>query len=123
VPRWSSTRARSLHCRLPHLGTPTTAVDAPALRSASLAVHPTPFNPSPQVVFVLPRAGVDATVEVFNVRGERVRVLHDGAAASAELRLDWNGRDDRGSAVASGVYLVKATTLGFADTRKAVLVK
>ncbi|HKK69716.1 MAG TPA: FlgD immunoglobulin-like domain containing protein [Candidatus Krumholzibacteria bacterium] len=119
----SSTRARLLQDVLDHLGTPTTAVDAPALRSASLAVHPTPFNPSTQVVFVLPRAGVDATVEVFNVRGERVRVLHDGAAASAELRLDWNGRDDRGSAVASGVYLVKATTLGFADTRKAVLVK
>jgi len=118
-----SARTRLLRDVFEFLGGPPIAVDAPALRTASLAVHPTPFNPSTQVVFVLPRAGVEATVEVFNARGERVRMLHDGTAAAAELRLDWNGRDDRGSVVGSGVYYVKAVTEGFSDTRKAVLIK
>ena len=68
-------------------------------------------------------AELDASVVVYNVRGERVRTLHDGVAAARELALEWDGRDDRGASVGSGVYLVRAMTEGFVDTKKAVLVK
>ena len=99
------------------------ATDAPEVREASLGVRPNPFNPITVVRFALPRAGTAARVEVFNVRGERVKVLHDGVAEVADLQLEWNGTDDRGRVVGSGVYLVKAVTEGFTGTKKAVLVK
>ena len=122
-----STRAQLLGEVLQYVGVGGvpggSVVSAPSARRASLALFPSPFNPSTQVHFALPRAGMDASVVVFDVRGQRVRTLHDGAAATADLRLEWNGRDDLGQAVASGIYLVKAVTTGFVDTRKAVLVK
>ncbi len=119
-------RTRFLGTVLNALGAPTTPTDpvaVPVRREPSLTIGPNPFNPSATVVFVLPAAGVEACVEVFDVRGQRVRVLFDGTASAAELRLRWDGRDDRGNRVASGVYLARATTEGFTGTRKAVLVK
>jgi len=104
-------------------GIPGDATTAPSAREATLSVAPNPFNPKTTVRFALPRAGMEARVEVFNVRGELVKTLHVGVAQTADLNLEWNGRDDRGSSVASGVYLVKAVTEGFRDTRKAVLVQ
>jgi len=104
-------------------GIPGDATAAPSARKAELSVAPNPFNPKTTVSFALPKAGMEAKVKVFNVRGELVKTLHDGVAQTADLNLEWNGRDDRGASVASGVYLVKAITEGFSDTKKAVLVK
>ena len=97
--------------------------DAPAVRAASLEVAPTPFNPRTTITFILPRIGADASVRVYDVRGQLVRTLHDGRASTADLRLDWDGRDAQGAAVGSGVYFVRAETDGFAATRKVALVK
>lgn len=99
------------------------ATAAPSLRPAELSIQPNPFNPKTEIRFALPKAGMAATVKVFNVRGELVTTLHDGVASSADLNLEWNGTDRNNSRVASGVYLVKAVTEGFSDTKKAVLVK
>jgi hypothetical protein len=99
------------------------ATAAPALRQASLSLYPNPFNPKTAIQFALPKAGMNATVKVFNVRGELVKTLHDGVSATADLNLEWNGTDDRGAGVASGLYLVKAITQCFEGTKKAVLVK
>lgn len=97
--------------------------DAPARIEPSLAVHPNPFNPKTNVRFVLPRAGVEARVDVYDVRGQHVRTLHDGVATGDVLELTWNGEDDRGARVASGVYLVRAQAPDFRDARKVALVK
>ena len=127
APVGASTRTILLEEILSYLGEsvpgPGPAVAAPALRAASLSLFPNPFNPKTTVQFALPKAGMDATVKVFNVRGELVKTLHSGVATSADLNLEWNGTDERGSSVASGLYLVKAVTEGFSDTKKAVLVK
>lgn len=99
------------------------ATAAPSLRAAELSIQPNPFNPKTEIRFALPKAGMSALVKVFNVRGELVKTLHDGVSTSADLNLEWNGQDQNGARVASGVYLVKAVTEGFSDTKKAVLVK
>jgi len=104
----------------PNLGDATAAPDR---RPASFSLYPNPFNPKTAINFALPAAGVKATVKVYNVRGELVRTLHDGLSATADLALEWNGEDNNGGRVASGVYLVKAVTEGFNQTKKAVLVK
>ena len=98
--------------------------DAPAApREASFAVYPNPFNPRTTVAFALPRADVRAAVVVYDLRGRRVRTLHDGIAETADLELTWNGTDDRGARVSSGVYLIRATTEEFRRAVKVALVE
>jgi hypothetical protein len=122
----STARVRLLGAALDFVGAeagPLTPTNVPSPREVSLEVAPNPFNPTTTVTFTLPRTGVTATVRVYDVRGQLVRTLYDGAAATADLRLDWDGRDARGAAVASGVYFVRARTDGFDGTRKVALVE
>ncbi len=89
---------------------------------ARAEIHPNPFNPSTTFRLTL---GVrdEATVRLYNLRGELVKTLHAGGMDAGTHELAWNGTDDRGAAVASGVYVMKAVTNGFEVTKKAVLLK
>jgi subtilisin family serine protease len=84
--------------------------------------YPNPFNPSTTVLFSLPTAG-DAKLEVFNVLGQRVRLLQSAYLSAGEHRVEWNGANDRGESVAGGVYFYRLTQGKFSDTRKMVLLK
>lgn len=68
-----------------------------------LEAAPNPFIEELQLVVEPDRAG-HARVELFDVRGRRIRVLHDAALPAGPTRLVWDGRDDRGDKVAAGVY-------------------
>jgi hypothetical protein len=72
-----------------------------------LANSPNPFNPSTLLRFELDRPGrVD--LKVYNLAGRLVRVLESAAPYGAgEHDVEWNGRDDGGRSVASGVYVVQ----------------
>jgi flagellar hook assembly protein FlgD len=87
-------------------------------RDATL--RPNPFNASTVVEFSAV-AGSSGSVTVYNLRGERVLVLHNGEIQRQEFR--WDGTDSRGAAVASGVYVVRAEVDGAAQTAKMALVK
>ncbi|MCB9512907.1 MAG: T9SS type A sorting domain-containing protein [Candidatus Latescibacteria bacterium] len=101
----------------------TAAGDAPApTTSALLAPQPNPFNPKTSLRFSLGMAG-RAELSVLDLAGRRVRRLQAGALEAGEHRVDWDGRDDRGHAVAAGVYLVQLETASERLTRKAVLLK
>ncbi len=69
---------------------------------------PNPFNPETRIPFSVREPG-PATVTVYDLMGRRVAVLYDGAIASAGPQKDliWNGTDDRGNPVASGVYVCR----------------
>jgi hypothetical protein len=95
-------------------------VGAPKAAQALLAVAPNPFNPSTTVRFTAP-LGSRGTVKVFNLRGELVRTLHSGEFRTQEFR--WNGVDERGASVASGVYVVQASADGSTQSAKIALVK
>jgi hypothetical protein len=88
-----------------------------------VSVAPNPFNPSTTVHFTLP-AAMPVTAEIYSVTGARVRVLSDERLfGPGNNRITWNGKNDYGSPVASGVYFVKVRTqLGIKVTR-AVLLK
>jgi hypothetical protein len=70
---------------------------------------PNPFNPSTTVHFQLDGA-VPLDVTVFDVRGRRVKVLHEGVHEAGPVELRWNGRDQYGREVSSGVYLIRVAT-------------
>jgi hypothetical protein len=85
-------------------------------------VHPNPFNPRTTVSFDLARPGA-VRIGVYNLRGSLVRTLVAGSRDAGQYDVSWDGIDDAGRSVASGVYLVRLEAAGVADERKIALVK
>jgi hypothetical protein len=95
--------------------------DAP-LTHVLEGASPNPFNPVTKMVYGLPFEGRVA-LRVYNVAGKLVRVLQDGVKEAGYHVAVWDGRDDRGEAVASGVYFARMEAEGFEDSAKMVLLK
>jgi len=87
-----------------------------------LAPAPNPFNPATAVRFEL---AVPQTVvlDVVDVRGRLVRRLLDGTRPAGRGEAAWDGRDEGGRVVASGVYLVRLRGQGFVESRRVTLVQ
>ncbi len=83
--------------------------------------YPNPFNPATKIELALPKAAA-WTLTVYNMLGQRVRHF-GGEAEAGVLSVMWDGRDDKGSPVASGVYLYQAKAGTFAQTKKMMLLK
>ncbi len=102
-----------------------TAADGiePAAARATLAAWPNPFNPSTTIRWALPGPG-ELRVEAFDVKGRRVRRLFDGPVATTSGSLNWDGRDDGGRALPSGLYLLRLSSeRGLVATGRAILLK
>lgn len=85
--------------------------------------RPNPFNPITDIPFSLPRAG-KATVEIFNIRGQRVRTLVDEALEPGSHTVQWQGRDNDGNPLSSGVYFYRLQVDDrVISTRKCLLLK
>ncbi|HET6463017.1 MAG TPA: FlgD immunoglobulin-like domain containing protein, partial [Candidatus Krumholzibacteria bacterium] len=100
---------------------PTDAGDLPTLTELH-ANHPNPFNPETTIEYSLGLAG-PVRIRVFDAAGHLVRTLVDGAEAKGAHRVVFDGRDDRGQQLASGVYLYRLDTALTTLTRKMVLLK
>jgi hypothetical protein len=84
--------------------------------------HPNPFNPETQISFSLPEKG-EASIKVFNLKGQLVQTLSEGAFEQGLHRVMWNGKDDRGRPISSGIYFYRLETESKILTRKMVLSK
>ncbi len=84
--------------------------------------YPNPFNPTTTIAFNLPTAG-RVKLQVFDVRGRLVRTLLDEQRDAGNHSVMWNGRDDRGAAAASGMYLYRLQAGGQTQQRPMMLVK
>lgn len=65
----------------------------------------------------------DATLRIFNLLGQEVRTLVNGPQTAGTHEVTWDGRDNGGKAVASGVYLYRLEAGGLVKTRKLMLLK
>ena len=80
----------------------------PELSKAKLSNYPNPFNPSTTIRFSIPLDINDTTIEIFNSKGQKVKVIQCAGEASDELQeVTWNGLDNSGNPVASGVYYAR----------------
>lgn len=84
--------------------------------------YPNPFNPSTTIEFEIAKPA-RVVVRVYNTLGEVVRTLVDRQFAVGTHRVVWDGRDDHGREVASGVYLYRLTAGGVTQEKKMVLVR
>jgi hypothetical protein len=84
--------------------------------------YPNPFNPATQFKFDLPRAS-QVKIEIFNILGQRVKTLVDERRRAGSHVVDWNGQDERGVEVSSGVYFYRMWADEFSDIKKMVLLK
>ncbi len=84
---------------------------------------PNPFNPETVIRYSLPEAAT-VTLEIYNMLGQKVRTLVDHTQQAADFySLSWNGRDDNGKALSSGMYLYRLNAGSYVNTRKMVLMK
>jgi len=83
---------------------------------------PNPFNPITKIEFSAPVRG-HVSLKIFNVRGELVRTLVNETVDAGPQVVEWDGSDDRGQSVASGVYFYETKTAGKSVVNKMALVK
>ena len=91
-------------------------------RFALEANTPNPFNPLTTIHFELDRAG-SAALRIFSVSGALVRTLVQKQLPSGRYRAQWDGRDEQGRSVGSGVYIYRLTAGGRGLARKMSLLK
>lgn len=84
--------------------------------------YPNPFNLSTSIEFVTPTR-THVTVEILNLLGEKVKILVDTDKPAGTHRVIWDGTDNRGRVVASGVYLYRIKAANFEQTEKMILAK
>ena len=106
----------------------TNGLYVPVSRAELGQNFPNPFNPTTKIEYWVPegtRAGDRAGVNlvVYDVRGARVRTLVSGPKGAGRYVAEWDGRDDAGSPVSSGVYFYRMTAGSFSAVRKMVLLK
>jgi hypothetical protein len=85
------------------------------------AAYPNPFNPSTNLSFTLPEAA-SYSMRIYNVAGQLVR-SYQGMGSQGLNVITWDGRDNSGSEVSSGVYFYKLTAAGNSATEKMVMMK
>lgn len=91
--------------------------------------YPNPFNPSTVVKYALPEPSL-VTIAVYDINGRQVRVLQDGHQAAGYENLVWNGMDERGRPVGTGLYFCRLQAVApstgeqrFSATTKMVYMK
>jgi len=84
--------------------------------------YPNPFNPITNIEFTIPQAA-HVKLEIFNVLGKRVVALVDEKIGAGYKIVEWDGKDDQGMDVSTGVYFYRLKVGDFTQTRKMVLLK
>jgi hypothetical protein len=84
--------------------------------------YPNPFNPTTTFSYGLP-SNSNVRIEIFNVLGQSVRVLLDDYQSAGYQSITWDGLDNSGSQVTSGVYFYKINAGEFNQTKKMLMIK
>jgi len=94
-------------------------------RAFSLAQNvPNPFNPSTTISYTVPEnTSVRVRLEVFNLRGMLVRTLVDAERGPGLYHVMWDGTDEKGAKLGSGVFFYRLRAGDFVKVRKMVLIK
>ncbi len=84
--------------------------------------YPNPFNPKTTIAYTLKERS-EVKIEVFNLTGQLVNVLVDQPQGAGSYRLEWDGHDQQGNEMASGLYFYRLSTNLERQTKKMLLVR
>lgn len=113
--------ALDLPCEMPQeIALRTSPVVSPPTPGATgnLAGFPNPWSRGTEIRLSLSAPVPDATVEVYDLAGRRVRTLYRGAVTGGTTDIDWDGNNEAGRAVAAGIYLVSVHGSGVRSAAK-----
>lgn len=96
-------------------------VQTPA-QVALIGNYPNPFNPETTIKFQMGKAA-PATIEIYNQKGQIVKSFDFAQAKAGVNNIVWNGLDNNGSSVSSGVYFFRLKSGSYSSTKKMVLMK
>ncbi|MDO9578744.1 MAG: choice-of-anchor J domain-containing protein [Candidatus Cloacimonadales bacterium] len=104
------------------LSTSTEAGNIVNLANALKGNYPNPFNPTTTIAFSVITPG-PVSIDIYNIKGEKVKTLVKGEFDAKEYNVVWNGTDDNGKQVSSGVYFYKMISNNYSSTRKMIMLK
>lgn len=84
--------------------------------------YPNPFNSSTTIQFRLPKI-TEVSIQVFNINGKLVRTLFQGRKEAGEHFLHWDGTDELGGKISSGIYYYKMVAGSFSEAKRLILIK
>lgn len=84
--------------------------------------YPNPFNPTTKIRFDVPSSS-QVNISIFNLLGQKIRVLVDRPFEAGEHTITWDGRDDQGQVVSSGIYIYRIRAGTFIHSRKMVFLR
>jgi hypothetical protein len=87
-----------------------------------LVAYPNPFNPQTTISFSL-QSDSHITLEIFNIRGQKVKTLVNDFRREGNHKVTWDGLDNNKKPVSSGIYFYKIAADNFSATKKMVLMK
>jgi hypothetical protein len=91
--------------------------------------YPNPFNPNTTIPFTvygsqfIVHSPIHTTLKIYNIRGQKVRTLVDDERLPGYYQVFWDGKDNSGKEVASGIYFYQLKAKDYSDTRKMILLR
>ncbi len=84
--------------------------------------YPNPFNPTTTIAFSLPQNSM-VSLKIYDILGNEIRILIDEVQPAGTHSIVWEGKDDRGLQVASGIYFCRFKSEGFTETKRMILIR
>jgi methionine-rich copper-binding protein CopC len=84
--------------------------------------YPNPFNPTTAIEFSVPERA-DVKLDIYNILGRKVKTLVDREMTAGDYTVQWDGTNQSGHSVATGVYLYRLTAGDHSASRKMLLLK
>ncbi len=103
-------------------GTDNNNNSAPAITTALGSNYPNPFNPETTISYSVEKAG-NVSIEIYNILGQKVKTLVNDKKEAGSHNVVWNGKDQAGNNVSSGVYFYRMKNGSYSKTNKMILMK
>ena len=84
--------------------------------------YPNPFNPETTISYNIKEADL-VSLDIYNVKGQKVKSLVNDRQTAGRHDIVWNGKDDNGKSVSSGVFFYRMKSGKYTSTKKMILMK
>ncbi|NQV17324.1 MAG: T9SS type A sorting domain-containing protein [Armatimonadetes bacterium] len=95
----------------------------PEIAGFNLRNYPNPFNPETIISFSTTELTENTEINIYNINGQKVKQLVSEQLSAGQYSVVWNGKDDSGETVSSGVYFYKMDAGKYSSTKKMILMK